>query len=78
MGIAPGLASLTAWIGRGETRDDGPDAVVKRYDFRAMKPLFDTAAFSTCGLPDAAEGSAKLWTRDAAGAVNMQATATYA
>ena len=54
-----------------------PGAVVRRYEFRAMKPLFDTAAFDTCGLPDAAGGAAKLWTRDAAGAVTMQANATY-
>ena len=54
-----------------------PGALVKRYEFRAMKPLFDTAAFDTCGLPDAAGGAAKLWTRDGAGAVTMQANATY-
>ena len=54
-----------------------PGALVKRYEFRAMKPLFDTTAFDTCGLPDAAGGAAKLWTRDGAGAVTMQANATY-
>ena len=59
-------------------RRNRPEAVVKRYDFRALKPLFDTANFSTCGLPDDACGSAKLWTRDAAGAVTMQANAIYA
>jgi 3-methylfumaryl-CoA hydratase len=58
-------------------RRNRPGAVVRRYDFRATKPLFDTAAFATCGLPDAADTSAKLWTRDAAGAVTMAATATY-
>ena len=52
-------------------------AVVNRYEFRAMKPLFDTASFSTCGLPDAQDGSAKLWTHDASGAVTMLANATY-
>jgi len=55
-----------------------PGVTLKRYDFRAMKPLFDTGSFSTCGLPDATHGSAKLWTRDAAGAVTMLANATYA
>ena len=54
-----------------------PGVTLKRYDFRAMKPLFDTAGFTTCGLPDAANATAKLWTRDAAGAVTMQANATY-
>ncbi len=54
-----------------------PEASVKRFEFRAMKPLFDTSSFSTCGRPDAGDGSAKLWTRDAAGAVTMTASATY-
>ena len=58
-------------------RRNRPGATVKRYDFRAMKPLFDTADFSTCGLPDDATRTAKLWTRDAAGAVTMLANATY-
>ncbi|MEP7070210.1 MAG: MaoC family dehydratase N-terminal domain-containing protein [Usitatibacter sp.] len=58
-------------------RRNRPDAVVARYEFRAMKPLFDTAAFHTCGLPDEAGKSARLWTRDAAGAVTMQANATW-
>ena len=58
-------------------RRNRPEASVKRYDFRAMKPLFDTANFSTCGLPDEAGGCAKLWTRDAEGAVTMQANAAW-
>jgi len=58
-------------------RRNRPGAVVKRYEFRAMKPLFDTAGFATCGLPSAAGTSAILWTRDATGAVTMTATATY-
>ncbi len=58
-------------------RRSQPGARLKSYDFRAMKPLFDTAAFETCGLPDTGGGCAKLWTRDAAGAVTMQANATY-
>jgi len=58
-------------------RRSQPGARLRSYDFRAMKPLFDTAAFETCGLPDPAGGAAKLWTRDCAGAVTMQANATY-
>ncbi len=58
-------------------RRNRPEATMMRYEFRAMKPLFATAGFSTCGLPDAADGSARLWTRDAAGAVTMMADATY-
>jgi 3-methylfumaryl-CoA hydratase len=58
-------------------RRNRPGAVLRSYEFRAMKPLYDTAKFSTCGLPDPAERSAQLWTRDAAGDVTMQATAAY-
>jgi 3-methylfumaryl-CoA hydratase len=50
---------------------------VKTFAFRAMRPLYDTADFSTCGLPDEAKRSARLWTRDAEGAVTMEATATW-
>jgi 3-methylfumaryl-CoA hydratase len=54
-----------------------PEATLRTFRFRALKPLFDTADFSTCGLPDARGHAAKLWTRDHAGAVTMQADATW-
>jgi 3-methylfumaryl-CoA hydratase len=47
------------------------------FSFRALKPLFDTAAFATCGLPDEKGRAARLWTRDDAGAVTMQAEAAW-
>jgi hypothetical protein len=42
-----------------------------------MRPLFDTAPFEVCGLPDEAKTSARLWTRDAGGAITMDATAEW-
>jgi Uncharacterized conserved protein len=57
-------------------RRERPGISLKRYEFRAMRPLFDTAAFSTCGKPIDAH-SARLWTRDAQGAMTMDATATW-
>ena len=45
--------------------------------FRAMRPLFDTAPFEVCGAPDEAKASARLWTRDAEGAITMDATAEW-
>jgi len=54
-----------------------PDATLRTYTFRALRPLFDTANFLTCGLPDEARRSARLWTRDAEGAMTMDATATW-
>jgi 3-methylfumaryl-CoA hydratase len=58
-------------------RRSRPDTVLRGYSFRAMRPLYDTADFDTCGQPDEAARSAKLWTRDAEGAVTMEATATW-
>jgi 3-methylfumaryl-CoA hydratase len=52
-------------------------ARLRTFSFRALKPLFDTAAFTTCGLPDEKGRAARLWTRDDAGAVTMQAEAAW-
>lgn len=54
-----------------------PQAVMKTYSFRALRPLCDTANFFTCGLPDEKGRSARLWTRDSDGAITMEATATW-
>ena len=59
-------------------RRNEPRAALKAFRFRALRPLFDTAHFTTLGLPDAANASARLWTRDAGGAMTMEAEATYA
>ncbi len=58
-------------------RRNRPAAALRRYSFRALRPLFDTAPFTTCGLPDEAARSARLWTRDAEGAITMDATAEW-
>ena len=58
-------------------RRERPDAVLRSYTFRAMRPLFDTAPFLTCGTPRDPEGEATLWTRDAEGAVTMEARAKW-
>jgi 3-methylfumaryl-CoA hydratase len=54
-----------------------PHARLTRYSFRALRPLFDTAPFDVCGAPDPAKPSARLWTRDAQGAITMDATAEW-
>jgi 3-methylfumaryl-CoA hydratase len=54
-----------------------PGTDLARFSFRARRPLFDTAPFQVCGLPDEAARSARLWTRDAEGAVTLEATATW-
>jgi 3-methylfumaryl-CoA hydratase len=54
-----------------------PRAKLTRYAFRALKPLYGTAKFYTCGLPDSTTQTAKLWTRDSDGAMTMDATAAW-
>jgi len=56
-------------------RDRMPDAVVARYEFRALRPLFDTHPFFVCGEPHADGKTIRLWTRDNEGALTMDATA---
>lgn len=48
---------------------------MKRFEFRAVSPLFDTAAFRVCGKPEADGQTIRLWARDGAGATAMTAVA---
>src|SRR6185436_12217102 len=50
-------------------RRNSPGIEIRSYRFRAVRPLFDTANFWTLGLPDETNRSARLWTRDAEGAM---------
>lgn len=51
-----------------------PQANVTSFNFRAVSPLFDTAAFTVCGQPDG--DTVKLWAKNASGGLAMDATAT--
>jgi 3-methylfumaryl-CoA hydratase len=76
----PGLVvhgPLTATLLIDLLRRSVPDATVKTFAFRALRPLYDTASFFTCGAPDGSNRAARLWTRDAEGAVTMEAAATW-
>ena len=55
-----------------------PHAKLARFEFRAMRPVFDVAPFRLCGRPATEPGKADLWVRDADGYLAMQATATLA
>jgi 3-methylfumaryl-CoA hydratase len=66
--LATLLADLLRRHGVGET--------LSRFEFRARRPLFDTAPFEVCGQPDADGKMASLWARDLQGTLAMQATAT--
>jgi 3-methylfumaryl-CoA hydratase len=54
-----------------------PDAQVKTFDFRAVKPLFDIAPFAVCGRLEG-DGTATLWARTHDGHLAMDAIATLA
>ena len=77
----PGLivhGPLTATLMIDLLRRNLPQAQVRRYSFRALRPLFDTAPFAVCGSPEPGKNEARLWTRDAEGAVTMEARAAWA
>jgi 3-methylfumaryl-CoA hydratase len=52
-----------------------PAAVVTRFEFRAVSPIFDTAAFSVAGRPEDEGRIVRLWAADSAGALATTATA---
>jgi Uncharacterized conserved protein len=51
-----------------------PEAEVARFQFRAIRPLFDLDAFSVCGSLGA-DKTVRLWARDHEGSLAMDATA---
>ena len=67
----PLLATLLADLLRRQL----PDAALRRFEFRAMAPLFDVAPFDVCGRPEG-NGQASLWAQGPDSALAMRATAT--
>ena len=59
-------------------RRQRPDVALKRFEFRALAPLFDVAPFDVCGRPEDGRGDVLLWAQSAQGALALQATATPA
>ena len=57
-------------------RHQRPDAVVERFEFRALRPTFDTNHFFVCGEPADDGRSVRLWGRDHEGWLTMDATAS--
>jgi 3-methylfumaryl-CoA hydratase len=56
-------------------RHQRPEAEVLSYEFRAVRPTFDTDPFFVCGEPQADGKTIDLWARDQQGALTMRATA---
>jgi len=72
----PGLVvhgPLTATLLLDLLRRERPQMRVRRFGFRAVRPLFDGHRFTVCGRPDG--GSVRLWTRDHEGCLTMDALA---
>ena len=59
-------------------RRELPDAVVRTFTFKAVRPTFDIHPFSVHGDPSADGQSVRLWGRDHEGWLTMDATATLA
>ena len=76
----PGLVvhgPLLATLMLESLREARPAARIATYEFRAMKPTFDTAPFEVCGAPRG-DREFELWVQDAAGGLSMGAKATTA
>jgi 3-methylfumaryl-CoA hydratase len=59
-------------------RRQRPDATVRRFEFRAVRPTFDLHPFTVNGTPSADGMSVHLWAQDHEGWLTMDATATLA
>ncbi|NMG28948.1 FAS1-like dehydratase domain-containing protein [Aromatoleum evansii] len=56
-------------------RHEMPDAEVVRYEFRAIRPVFDINHFFVCGEPQADGKTIRLWAKDHEDWLTMEATA---
>ncbi|MBX3653919.1 MAG: MaoC family dehydratase N-terminal domain-containing protein [Ramlibacter sp.] len=59
-------------------RRQRPDAVLRTFDFKAVRPTFDLHPFRVCGRPSADGQAVDLWAQDHEGWLTMQASATLA
>ena len=66
----PLIATLLADL----LRRHQPDAVLRRFEFKALHPTFDLHPFQVCGRAEG-PGRWQLWGRDHEGALTMQASA---
>ncbi|HEY3596986.1 MAG TPA: MaoC family dehydratase N-terminal domain-containing protein [Paraburkholderia sp.] len=55
-----------------------PDAVLNRFEFRAVRPTFANSVFTVCGAPSSDGKTVELWAKDHDGYLTMRATATLA
>ncbi len=58
-------------------RRERPDATVRRFDFRAMSPLFVPAPFVVAGAPSSDGASAEVWAANDQGGLAMRAEVAF-
>jgi 3-methylfumaryl-CoA hydratase len=68
----PLIATLLADL----VRRHAPGSAMSAFDFRMLRPTFDLHPFTLHGEPSADGKTVRLWARDHAGALTVQATAT--
>ena len=59
-------------------RQHAPQAFVRRFEFKAVRPTFDLNPFRVKAQPSADGASVRLWSQDHEGGLTMQATAELA
>ena len=59
-------------------RREMPQARVRAFEFKAVRPTFDTHPFSVHGQPSADGSTVHLWAQDHEGWLTMDAIATLA
>ncbi len=59
-------------------RRQQPKARLRKFDYRGVSPVFDTAPFTVNGQPRDNGASAELWATNAAGNLAMTAQAEFA
>jgi 3-methylfumaryl-CoA hydratase len=69
----PLLATLMVELVRAER----PGAGIGRFEFRALRPIFDTAPFTVAGDPAADGSGAGLWVADPEGMTAMRGRAVF-
>lgn len=70
----PLLATLMVDLVRSER----PEARIARFEFRALRPIFDTAPFTVAGQPSDDGKSAEIWVADSEGFLTMQGRVDFA
>lgn len=55
--------------------ENNPKAELAGFEFKALRPVFDTAAFQCCGRHVDQQGASRLWVGDGKGGLCMEATA---